>query len=68
MTNKELKHIESKIEQFHRWAEEERQEAARSHSFQERDEHRIQAQLNDCAGDTLRNLLADLGTGEVSSA
>lgn len=60
MTKKEIAFIERRAGEFFRWAREEREAADVSRDTEERQGHLSQANINDCAGNTLINLLADL--------
>ena len=60
MTKKEKAHIQAKIEQYRKWAAEEKEEAKRAADENEKEEHRLQERLNDSAADTLSLLLSEL--------
>lgn len=60
MTARERKYIEAQIAQFESWCKKEEAAARRSDDQEEKDEHYYQARLNDCAANTLWNLLNDL--------
>lgn len=62
MTARERKYIEAKAEQFERWYEKEMAKARQSDDQEEKKEHYYQADLNDCAANTLRKLLKELET------
>ena len=60
MTKKEIEHIEEKILQFEKWAEEERKAAMSSDDKEIKADHYLQERLNTCAATTLENLLSEL--------
>ena len=60
MTEKEKAHIQAKIEQYRKWAAEEKEKARRSPDEEEYEEHRLQGRLNDSAADALSLLLSEL--------
>ena len=59
MTKAEKAYIEKRSEQFWNWGREERNEAAKAQTAEEREEHLLQARLNECASNTLDNLLVE---------
>lgn len=69
MTQKELNYIRRRADQYADWAQEERREANQAQTQEEREEHLLQARLNECKSDTLLYLLTEinakrhLGTG-----
>jgi len=60
LNKKEIALINSKIERYRKWAKEEEAEARRASGDEKRDEHLLQARLNDSAADTLDLLLSEL--------
>lgn len=60
LNKKEIALINSKIESYRKWAKEEEAEARLSSTQDEKDEHLLQARLNDSAADTLDLLLSEL--------
>uniref|UniRef100_A0AAU8B379 Uncharacterized protein n=1 Tax=Dulem virus 203 TaxID=3145680 RepID=A0AAU8B379_9VIRU len=60
MTKKQVAFINTRIVEFFRYAQEELAEAKSCDDSSERDEHYLQARLNECAANTLCNLLSDM--------
>ena len=62
MNKKEMVYIIKRADQFSKWAEEQRKEAAQAKTPEDREYIRLQARLNECAANTLSNLLTELNT------
>ena len=60
LNKKELALINSRIEDYRKWAKEEESEARRASTTEDRDYHSFQARLNESAADSIELLLSDL--------